>query len=136
MAYATQKIGPHEFAALRGNWKPPAEKLRVDARPGVDGVEVTKEGKRGEPFTLVSVVDCEDYKDAQDTYDDYLELTEADPVPVTLGNESSTARDFLCQVIDVQQMRAAKTANVIGNTQSEAGGAILVCRWTLFSIAE
>jgi len=134
MPYATQKIGPHTFATLAGNWTPPAEKLRVDSRPGVDGVEVTKEGKRGEPFSLESTVDCETYKDALETLDDYLELTESDPVAVTLGNETSTAHGFLCQVINVHKIRAAKVAGVVGNKQSEEAGAILVCRWELFAI--
>ncbi|MCP4571473.1 MAG: hypothetical protein GY838_03910 [bacterium] len=132
----TNKIGPHQFTALSGQWIPPAQKVRVEARPGVDGVEVTKEGKRGEPFSMTSTVDCENYKDAIDKFTEYTELVDADPVVVTQGDESSSAQKFKCKVIAVRKLHAGKLVNAIGNKQSEDAGALLVARWEMIAIED
>lgn len=50
----------HTFLALKGEVQGIGQTVADISRPGVDGHEYRREGKRGRPFDLVGIVDADD----------------------------------------------------------------------------
>ena len=133
MALDTNSIGSFSFIALLGDLVPPREQLEVSARPAVEGVTVTRTGKRGMPFRLRSQVDQASYAAARATYRQYVDLIRDDPQVLIQGGVVSTSEFYKVQVLDVRAVR-------IGPIKSASGGLFapslgwLECDWDLIAI--
>lgn len=138
MALPVSKIGIHSFMSLRGQLEPPRAALEVDQRPGVDGSEILYTGKRGSPFTLVSLVDCASYADAQDVFNQYkavqLDLI-AGGLPVVQSDYSTNAHGYVCKTLAIRLLGIRQAPVIVGGL-IYTSGAILEVEWTLLSIAQ
>lgn len=128
------KIGNHQFLFLRGPWVPPVEDLRIERRPGVDGIEITKTGQRGRPFQWLSMVDASTPAEAVDLLFAYRELVGQDAVSVVKENATSDSAGFKCAVLAVEERRIIALATSIGGLNPPSRGWIEAV-WTLIAIA-
>ncbi len=132
MALPEQSIGEHKFIILQGNPVVPSEKLVIDEWLGIDGTEITRTGKRGIPFTMVSQVDQTTLKAADTTYQEYLDMIEDDPQTLTQDGEAVAGAKF--QVLDVERIRRTSITESVGGLKNNPQ-ALLVCAWTMIGIA-
>ena len=128
------KIGNHQFLFLRGPWQPPVEHVRVESRPGIDGVELTRLAKHGQPFRWLSQVDAAHGHEAHDFLIAYRELVGQDPVTVVKDNRNSDTDGFKCAVLAVEQVRLVALGTAMGGLNPPSR-AWLECAGTLIAIA-
>jgi hypothetical protein len=134
MAILDNKIGTFRFVALLGNPMPPAQRVRIDDRPGFDNSEYALEGLKGEPFVVLSQVDADDYEDARALFLEYQELQGQDAVEFQQGGVSSTAQGWKVKVLMVRQERCLALAGGAVGGLTATPGAWLECRWELQAI--
>lgn len=138
MALPISKILNYQFMSLEGQIIPPGHMLSIDQRGGVDGTEITSEGKKGTPFTLISRVDCASYIDGQflfKLYKDGFVNDAVGPVQVVQSDYDTVSFGYRCQVLDVRLLSCQRSPVIVGGLQY-ASGAILECEWTLLAIAD
>jgi hypothetical protein len=136
MALLDNKIGTEEFVSIIGTWIPPAEQVEVDQRPGVDGTQVTKVGKKGRPFTVLTRVDTNDYPAAHDALQRYQGLIDGEPITMIQGGVSSDTLGFKVQILDVQPRRIQAIKNPSGaGAKSSDGTGWIEAVWQLIGIA-
>lgn len=133
MALDTNSIGNFAFIALHGDPAPPREQLEVSARPAVEGVTVTRTGKRGVPFRMRSQVDQASYETARATYRQYVDLIRDDPQVLIQGGVVSTSEFYKVQVLDVRAVRIGPIKSASGGLNSPSLG-WLECDWDLIAI--
>lgn len=133
MAVTTNSIGNFSFIALLGDPMPPREQLEVAARAAVEGVTVTRTGKRGVPFRLRSMVDQESYTAARATYLQYVDLIRDNPQSLIQGGIDSTSQQYKVQVLDVRAVRIGPLKSPVGGLNSPSLG-WLECDWDLIAI--
>jgi len=128
------EIGTFEFVALKGNWIPPAEQIQVDERPGVDGTEAVKRGRKGRPFPIVSQVDAANINAAYSLFQQYQGLIDGDAVEMTLNSVDSGTLDFKVLVLDVQPLQIRAMRGAVGYVKNPPSLAWLECAWTLLAV--
>lgn len=128
------KIGTHQFLFLRGPWVPPAMEVRVDRRPGIDSIEITRLGTRGRPFQWISAVDTGAPAEAVDLLFAYRELIGQNPVSVVKDNATSDSAGFKCAVLAVEERRIIALGASIGGLNPPSRGWIEAV-WTMIAIA-
>ena len=132
MPYLQNSIGQFNFISLEGEYDPEAQSIVIDSRPGVDGMEFTLQGNKGQPFPMVSLVDSNTLATAKQLIRDYKTLIAAGTVGVWKNGEVH----FQCKVLGVTPLRIAKITTAVGNKQSAAAGAIVECRWDLIAVPQ
>ncbi len=134
MALLDNSIGPYNVAGWFGQPVPPSEQLAVEERDGVDGTEITKLGRKGQPFPLVSFVDCADIVAARAQLRDYLALKSEDPMDlVHAGVSTNIVENYLVQVLDVRSRTIGAIRGLVGGLHSNSQ-AILIAEWLLLPI--
>lgn len=131
----TMAIGQQPFINLS---RPPAglmEQLRIESRSGVAGYALWKDGRRGEPFELTSVVNATSITSAQALLRSYEQMVGGDPVTITFAGRVLSG--VLFQVLDVQPVEGGVRATLygLGGVGGGASFAILRCRWRLLPLA-
>lgn len=130
-------IGQFEFINLSQAPIPPKDKIAVHSRAGVEGVELRRTGKRGEPFTVQTVMDAADYSAALALYKEYLTLIDGDPVDLMFLDETEPNK---VQVLDVQPIPGGVTAILFGlngmSGEATPSYGWCACEWTLIEITE
>lgn len=138
MAVPVNKIGIYDFMSLLGQLEPPTYQREIDQRPGVDGTEILSIGKRGVPFTLISLRDCPSYSDAQDAYNLYkaIELDPTSgPVEVVQSDYSTVANgSYVCSALAVRLISIRNSPVIVGGI-ANTSGALLEVEWTLIGIS-
>lgn len=128
-------IGDFEFINLSRAISRPAEGVSLEVKPGVDGTTVWQNGRRGEPFQLVSSVNAADIASADDLLVAYQALKGQNPVLVKWAN-----RVLACKVmvLDVQPIDGEMFATLTSVGGIFAAGtstaAFLRAVWTLLSL--
>lgn len=130
MAYLLNSIGQFNFISLEGEYDPEAQTLVIDSRPGVDGMEFTLLGNKGQVFQMISLVDSNTIASAKQLVIDYKTLIAGN----TVGVFKNSQVHFQCKVLNVTPIRIAKVANAVGNKQSAVAGVIVECRWDLIAV--
>lgn len=130
---AKNSIGSFEFIALQGSLAAPREMVAVDQRPGVNGTELTKLGKKGEPFQMVSQVDAPNYDAARALYLQYLDLVGANPVDLVQGGKGIAGEAYSVAVLGVEIGRISPISRSVGGLNSPSN-AFLECLWTLIAV--
>jgi hypothetical protein len=131
MAYLTQRIAGFEFIAILGAPDESAQMLSIDSWGGVNGVDFTDEGKKGTPFSILTVVDANDKLDADLKVRAYKDLIAQGSVSVTQDGEILTDR---FKVLAVVPSPIRKISTSVGNKKSAQAGALLECRWDLIAL--
>lgn len=126
---ALNSIGNFVFLKLEGNPVGATENVSVQIRPGLDGFELWKEGNRGRPFPLLSIVDQVGMSIAQTTMASYRTLVGGNAVPLYWADEFFGN----VNVLDVQQFDLFKVAAASGGFAIPSG-AVLVAQWTLLVV--
>lgn len=134
MALTTNKIGIHQFICLQGQQQPPAQVKVIDERQGVNGSEFVLTGKKGRPFSLISMVDCDSYEDALNTHIVYQRLIEEDAQEIVQADVSGDSLGYRVVVLNVELLEARRIAGAAGNLFSDQAGGFLVCRWDLCAV--
>jgi hypothetical protein len=129
---ANFQIDQFEFINLSQAAIPPKDMIAIHSRPGVEGVELRRTGKRGEKFTVRTLADAADKDAALALYKQYLTLIDEGPVDfIFLG----ATEPHKVQVLDVQpvpgEIRAVLFALGPSGTASYGWCA---CDWTLIEI--
>src|SRR5262245_11578976 len=101
MALTENKIGIHQFIALRGEPIPPRQAAVIDDRPGVDGSEKILVGTKGEPFSMISQVDAETYLAGKLAFEEYKLLIDGDAVALVQGGVISDGLGYRVLVLNV-----------------------------------
>lgn len=129
---ANFQIDQFEFISLSQAGVPPKDMLGVHSRPGVEGVELRRTGKRGEKFTVRSLAEAADKEAAISLYKQYLTLIDEGPVSFKFLGVTEPNK---VQVLDVQpvpgEIRAVLFALGPSGTPSYGWCA---CDWTLIEI--
>lgn len=133
MAYLRNSIGPFNFISLEGAVDIPGQVIVVDSRPGVDGMEFTLLGLKGQPFPMISTVDIDDLFWSDPSVQDYKTLIELGAVDVWKNGVPLLA-DCLVKVLNVTKLDTRQIATAVGNKLSAQSGALLVCRWDLVAV--
>jgi hypothetical protein len=127
------------FSRAQGQAIPPLtvqETSGFRQRDGVDGTDIRKLGKRGQPFEMFSVVDCDTLADALDLYADYA-ATVGDGFPYDIiwhDLDFTADRHTQYHVLDVEQLETRTLLGASGGL-STSSGALLRCRWLLMPVA-
>ena len=129
---AVNSIGVHLFSNLRGQPGSFANDVERIIRPGVPDAAFRSMGKRGQPFTLVSVRDVADITEGRTLFTQYLAQLDADPVALIWNDYDFASLDTLLVMpiaisLQLLQARARFVGNLIG-TNSQAW---LEVRWEL-----
>jgi hypothetical protein len=82
MPYLTNSIGAFTFISLEGEYDWEEQQITIDSRPGVEGMEFTLLGVKGQPFVLISLVDVNSLSDGKSLIEDYKNLVAGNPVTV------------------------------------------------------
>ncbi len=127
-------IGQHQFIVLAGNPVAPVEEIEGPIRrKGVDGLGLSKTGKRGRPFTLRSKVDAQDIDEAKDMVKRYRELIGAAPVSLIHDDYNFNQEDWRVAVLDVRTAVIHAVATATGGL-NEPSEAWLEVDWVLIAI--
>jgi hypothetical protein len=130
MPYLTNSIGAFSFISLEGEYDWEEQQIAIDSRPGVEGMEFTLLGVKGQPFAMISLVDVNSLADGKSLIEDYKDLVAGNPVSVWKNGEVYVS----AKVLKVTPLRLAKIQTAVGNKRSSIAGAILECRWDLVAI--
>jgi hypothetical protein len=130
MPYLIQSIGAFSFISLQGEYDWEQQRIAIDDRPGVEGMEFTLLGVKGQPFVMVSLVDVDSFAAGKQLIEDYKDLVAGNPVTVWKNSEVYVS----AKVLNVTPLRLAKIQSAAGNKRSTSAGAILECRWDLVAI--
>jgi len=130
----TNSIGQFFFIALAGTPVPPRETVQEEDRPGIVGTEFILTGKKGDRFSLQSLVDCNDQTAARAVLAQYQNLTGQAAVEMVQAGVSATDLGFKVKVLDVQAVDIPPLAGASGLRFSPYSTALLVARWTLNSV--
>lgn len=138
---ATNSIGAFNFISLQqpdGNGAVPEllrQDLKVIQRPGVDGTGIKRQGVKGEPFQLQSVVDMPTRAEAEDLRFLYIALQQgeqkADLVLNDIDYASFHGVRFVVQRVEkvfIQRMSAA-----VGGLSSPSNY-VVRATWTLIPV--
>lgn len=133
MALQNNSIGRFDFIALHGRLQPPREHLEITQRAAVDGTQITKFGKKGVPFQMVSRVDATTYQSARQLARFYLLLINSNPQTLVQAGISSDAEGYRVQVLSVEPLRIAQIRGASGGRHFPSLGWI-EATWTLIAI--
>lgn len=133
MALLDNSIGAETFLGIRGPLAPAKEILSLDERPGVNGTEVTKEGKKGRPFTVRTWVDAASYEAARTKFIDYTDLIGTDAAILIRGGVSSLAEGYRVIILDVREVYIGKIVPGPGGLNAPSAGYI-ECDWDLLPV--
>lgn len=134
MALLTNSIGIYQFLGMQGNPIPPASVVSIDERPGVEGSEITDEGKKGRPFTLVTWVDQPNYSAAWLEFRAYQALIAGVPQELVHAGINSLADEgYLVAVLDVRPLQISTIRPGAGGLNPPSQGFVMV-EWTLLGI--
>lgn len=133
MARLKYSIGVNIFLGITGERAPLREILTLDERPGIDGTEITQEGKKGRPFTIRSWVDQVSYDAARFTYEDYLLEIDSDPQELVVADISSFREGFKVQVLDVRVVFCGQITPGTNGLNAPSLG-FLECEWDLIAV--
>lgn len=118
-------IGQYRFINLSGNPEGAKEATQLQTRPGVDDVAVWLTGRRGEPFTMQSVVDTDTFAQTTTLMQAYRDLVG------TAQRMLYASQDMgIVMVLDVKRVEAIRMASKSGGL-SALGGGLLTAEWTL-----
>lgn len=132
MPYLINSIAGFKFIAMYGEWDVNSQMLVVDSRPGVDSMEFTLIGDKGNPFSLTTIVDVNDIRAGHPLVFNYKQLIEQDPVQITKNGVPLLGSKV--KVLAVTLLRLAKISTAVGNKISALSGAMLECRWDLVCV--
>lgn len=130
------------FHGLNGPTEPPQlleHAKSIQARPGVDGVSVRKDGAKGRPFPMMSFKDEQTLQGALDEFDRYKQETEnGGPSAIKWENgdwSSLYATDYVAHSVRLVSVRKVSpiTATAVKTTTSPAW--VLQCLWVLIPVA-
>jgi hypothetical protein len=133
MPLVNNQIGAFQFLDLAG--VPDTSKRQVTpiARPGVAGVTLVDEDRRGVPFVVRSRVDQVDLATAWATYLDYCELIGTDLIEMEWQDVTISSTFIFVAVMDVKLVRLHALRTAVGGLNSPSG-AWLECEWTLLPV--
>lgn len=136
MALTTNKIGDHEFIALRGEPIPPAQMTVVSDRPGVAGSETITQGIKGKPFSMISEVDAESYAAAKTLHDQYKLLIGGNAVNLVQGGAESDSQGYRVLVLGVEPVPGGVVPirGASGRKFSSAAQGFARYRWDLIAV--
>lgn len=124
-------IGGFQFIQLAGTLRLPTSAIAVFTRPGVDGVTLVDDGKRGTPFVLRSMVDAASYSAALDEYALYRDSVGLPEVDIVWQDVNlSTYATF--HVLDVNLVECRAIVGGTGGLYPPSTG-WLVAEWTLIA---
>jgi len=133
MPYLRNSIGPFNFISLEGAVDMPGQQIVIDSRPGVTGMEFTLQGRKGQPFVLMSTVDKDSIFWADAEVDLYKDLIAVGLVDV-FKNGVPLVGACLVKVLNVTKVDVQKISTAVGNKLSNQSGALLTCRWDLIAV--
>lgn len=133
MPLLENRIGDYTFLGISGEIEAPKQILSIEERPGVNGTEITRFGKKGRPFTVRTWVDAATYEFAVAYYDLYIALIDGDPLEIVKGGVSSLVEDYKVQVLDVRKVYVGRIVAGPGGLAPPSQGYI-ECEWTLLSV--
>lgn len=123
------KIADFEFIKLSRALPQPTKRITREIRSGVSGVTWWDTGRRGVPFTLVSVVNCVDVNAAQDLFREYQNKKDAF-VPVTAEWDGVNPDPVRLMILDVDVIDEGLYATLLGiGGVVSPSNAMLHCRW-------
>ena len=132
MANFDNQIGTFFFLSLQGSLEFQGERVDITQRRGVTGTEVTKLGKRGEPFVLISVRDEEDIDGAYNSFTLMRNLVGGPPVNVKKDGFGDNGADKV-SVLNVKIVRIAAVTQSVGGFLANPQ-AMAVFEWTLIAV--
>lgn len=137
MAYGTFSIGSFDFAGMAGTFTlaAPVNRLRVERRLGVDGVQITSLGREGQTSRLRTWRDLATWQDGFSLFEDYRELVGSGAQSITINSVPMASFGYRVMVMDVQRREHFKSSLIVGNTLEENPTAVLECDWTLLPVA-
>lgn len=131
MAYLTNRIGPFEFTAIRGEPDEAMQAISIDSWAGADGLEFTDEGSKAMPFSLFTLVDVDDITDGNIKTRAYKSQCAQGSVAIVKDGDVLVNR---FKVLGVTKINCQKVEVAVGNKKSGQAGAILECRWDLIAV--
>tara|TARA_B100001123_G_C15222065_1_gene991659 strand:+ start:838 stop:1239 length:402 start_codon:yes stop_codon:yes gene_type:complete len=127
---ALNQIGAHRFVSLS---RPPlleSEQVIVRSKPGVNGVFLSRTGKRSQPFEVVSLRDAISIQDAEQLYRQYQLLIGTGAVNVTWAGLSQAMYGHAFHVLAVTPTSIRSilkgTGGILNGSQAHCR-----CSWTL-----
>lgn len=137
MARLNYKIGFYDFLSIEGNPLPPSEMITLDQRHGVNGTELTRVGKKGEPFQLVTHRDYPTFLATFNYLKFYQDLIGKPPVSLIIADENMDWFNFKINVLAVRPIRRMALGQSVGNLSpapapSEHLG-FMSCLWDVIS---
>lgn len=138
MARKEYKIGNFDFLTIDGVPMPPQELLALDQRHGVDGTEITRLGKKGEPFQLQTTRDYATYGTCFEFLKNYLDMIGDGPKDLLLADQDVSAFGYRVNVLKVRSIRITRVAASVGGLVAgpPAEGVMIgymVCLWDLIA---
>jgi hypothetical protein len=121
-------IGPFLFRSLRGNCEPLKQHLVAEARAGVPGVAIWRQGYQGRPFSLRSSDGVLNLAAGRGLFLQYTQLIGYGAVPIAWAGLDLSAEGF-CAVLDVRQVSLRPVL-----LDTAGAGAILECDWDLVMV--
>jgi len=127
---ALNSIGAHRFISLS---RPPmleGEQVIARSKAGVNGVFLSRIGRRAQPFEVMSLRDAGSISEAELIYRQYKLLQGAGAVQVTWAGLPQTSYGHAFFVLDVQPIDLRKIIRGVGGV---LGTSLAHCRcsWTL-----
>ena len=124
-------IGAFNFVNLRGQPGSYAPEIERIVRPGTENVAFRQLGKRGQPFTLQSVVDVLDIPTGRNLFAQYTNAISQDPVTLIWNDYNFSAESLLVQPMQVAIVLLERRVKFVGNMINVDSGAWLEVRWDL-----
>ena len=119
--------------SLDGEVDAPREQVELLTRPGVPGIAILRQGRRGRPFQLRSFVDAPDLATARNYYVQYAALIGEAPVEIVKAGLSLSGEAFYVQVLDVRPLLIAPLLMAVGGLNPPSAASI-ECQWDLVGV--
>ena len=124
-------IGAFQFVNLRGQPGSYAPEIERIVRPGTENAAFRQLGKRGQPFTLQSVVDVLDIASGRTLFSQYTNAISQDPATLIWNDYNFSSESLLVQPMQVAILLLERRVKFVGNTITPNPGAWLEVRWDL-----
>ena len=138
MAYLTHQIGDFQFVTLlapSGQPMPPMMQINRVSRPGVNGSDYSKEGTKGTPFQLISMVDTATLDEAHALPTQYMTTIDEGAVELIKDGHNYTADGWQVKVLAVRPLDIRRIISGGGNFLNPPSHGWLVCLWDLEAVS-
>ena len=137
MSYNTYSIGAQGFSVMSGSLgiNIPPQQLRLDARLGVSGVEITRTGNHPRPSQLFTTRDLASWSAGFTLLGTYRGLIGSGALQLIVNGFDFDTINVRLVVLGVDAISHHPAETISGNTLEVSPAAVLECRWSVLPVS-